>query len=136
MVRKYFSDREIKVLSRNVFILKISKSSITYSDEFKKIFIGDYLNGKLPRIIFEENGFDSEVLGKQRIRSAAKRWKSDYKNGGYPGLKDTRKTKSGRPLKRLLTSSEKIERMKAKIILLEAENELLKKLKMMERGGF
>lgn len=31
-------------------------------------------NGKLPRQIFEENGFDVEVLGIVRVNRAANRW--------------------------------------------------------------
>ncbi len=42
-------------------------------------------------------------------------------------MKDNRKNKSGRPLKRKLSDAEKLKRAEAKIKLLEAENELLKK---------
>jgi len=136
MSRSYFNENQVKILKKNKYVLKVSNASITYSDEFKKLFIEEYLEGKLPRIIFEKNGFDSEMLGTKRIQTAANRWKKKYQLDGFIGLKDTRKTNSGRPLKRELSSEEKVLRMEAKIRLLEAENELLKKLKMMERGGF
>ena len=48
-------------------------------------------------------------------------------------MKDNRKNKSGRPLKRELSDAEKLERAEAKIKLLEAENELLKKNDMIQR---
>jgi transposase len=50
------------------------------------------------------------------------------------GLRDTRKENSGRPTKKELSLEEKNARLEAQIQLLRAENELLKKLDMMERG--
>lgn len=136
MSKNCFNDKQVKILAKNKYVLKVSNVSITYSDVFKKIFIEKYLDGILPRVIFEECGFDVDMLGIKRIETAADRWKRKYKDNGFVGLKDTRKTNSGRPLKRELTSEEKLKKMEAKIKLLEAENELLKKLRMMERGGF
>ena len=49
-------------------------------------------------------------------------------------IKDTRKGASGRPLEHELTDKEKLERAEAKIKLLEAENELLKKNELIEMG--
>lgn len=49
-------------------------------------------------------------------------------------IKDTRKGTSGRPLKRELSDKEKLQRAEAKIKLLEAENELLKKNELIEMG--
>lgn len=60
------------------------------------------------------------MLVTKRIQTATNIWKNN----------------SGRPLKRELSSEEKILRMEAKIRLLETKNQLLKKWKMMERGGF
>lgn len=136
MSKNCFNDKQIKILSKNKYVLKVSSVAITYSDKFKKLFMEEYINGKLPRVIFEKYGFDVDILGIKRIEAAAGRWKKKYQNDGFVGLKDTRKINSGRPLKRELTSEEKLKKMEAKIRLLEAENELLKKLRMMERGGF
>ena len=49
-------------------------------------------------------------------------------------LQDTRKFNTGRPTEKNLSIKEKYEKLHAKIKLLEAENELLKKLEMLERG--
>ena len=136
MSKKYFSEQEIIQLSKNKNVKKVSKLSVTYSDEFKKIFICEYLEGNLPLEIFSKHGFDVEVLGMDRIKSVAKRWKLKYNKSGIVGLKDERKGKSGRPLNRELSSAEQIKRLEAKIKLLEVENEFLKKLDKMERGIF
>ncbi|MDF1512145.1 IS3 family transposase, partial [Robertmurraya sp. DFI.2.37] len=62
----------------------------------------------------------------KRIEQSAYRWKKAYEKEGLMGLTDSRKSSSGRPLKRELTSSEVIERQEARIKLLEGQVELLK----------
>lgn len=130
---RVFSKEEIEVLFRNKYVKHVSAKGITYTDEFKRHFISEYEKGKLPRTIFEESGFNVDVLGKNRIESAAKRWSSAFRNEGIAGLHDTRKGNSGRPRVKELTLEEKYERLMAQNNLLKAENELLKKLDMLER---
>ena len=133
MSKKLFTEKEIKMLSKNKNTSKVSTKTITYSLEFKEKFVEEYVKGKLPRIIFEENGFDVEIIGIKRVEQSAQRWKKSYNEKGLLGLKDSRKEYSGRPKSRELTDSEKMEKMGAKIRLLEIENEFLKKLKNVRR---
>lgn len=128
-----FTDREIKTLQKNPNVQRVSRLSITYTEEFKNKFIDEYQVGKLPRQIFEENGFDADVIGIKRIEQSAYRWKKSYEKDGLIGLTDARKTASGRPLKRELSQAEIIERQEARIKLLEGQVELLKKLETTER---
>lgn len=134
MSKVIFTEPQIHKLSKNKNVLRVSSKSITYNDEFKKLFISESLKGKLPRIIFEENGFDVEVIGMSRIEQAADRWKKAYKNNGISGLKDARKQNSVLPSKRKLSDQDKLSKLEARIKFLEAENEFLKKLDMMEMG--
>ena len=135
MSKKLFSDKEVKLLSKNENVVKVSDKSITYNLEFKRKFIEEYKAGKLPRLIFEEAGFDVEILGLKRIQTAGNRWRKAFKKDGESGLKDSRKLNSGRPLERELTDSEKIKRLEAEIKYLKIENEFLKKLDEIERGN-
>ena len=128
-----FSPKEINILQKNPNVQRVSERAITYTDAFKNKFIDEYLNGKLPRQIFIENGFDVDVIGKKRIEQSAHRWKKAYEKNGLIGLTDSRKAASGRPIKRELTPSEIIERQEARIKLLEGQVELLKKLEVTER---
>lgn len=134
MPKKHFTSKEVKSLSNNPYVKSVSSKGITYTDEFKRIFVVEDEKGKLPRQIFEENGFDVEVLGIVRVHRAASRWRSAYNKSGVLGLRDTRKDNSGRPTKRELSLEEKNAKLESQIQLLRAENELLKKLDMMERG--
>jgi transposase len=134
MSKKRFSEKEIKLLSANNYVKTVSSKGITYTDEFKHIFIAEKEKGKFAREIFEEYGFDVEVLGTDRIKSASKRWKKAYKENGITGLRDTRAGNSGRSTDRELSLDEKNVRLEAQINLLKAENELLKKIRFAERG--
>ena len=127
MSNKKFTNEEINLLSKNKYVLRVNQNGITYSNEFKIHFIAEYDKGKTTRVIFEESGFNVDILGEDRIRSAGNRWRTAYKTNGITGLDDTRRTKSGRPRKRELTKDEVVAKQKAEIEYLRAEIELLKK---------
>jgi len=132
MSKVLFNEKQIKLLEKNNNIKTVSTKSITYTDDFKKEFITKIQKDIFPRKIFEEAGFDVEMLGMKRVEQSADRWKKKVKNSIF--LNDARKYSSGCTLKRELSTEEIIARLKAKNMLLEAENELLKKAEMIERG--
>ncbi|MEH7123368.1 IS3 family transposase [Bacillus sp. JJ1773] len=134
MSKKIFTEKEIKLLSTNTYVKSVSSKGITYTDEFKHIFIAEKEKGNFPREIFEECGFDTEILGMNRIESASKRWQKAYKKNGIIGLRDTRAENSGRQIERELSLEEKNARLEAEINLLKAENELLKKNSCFRKG--
>jgi transposase InsO family protein len=133
MSKQHFNKEQIEQLSKNEYVENVTEKSITYTSAFRRLFIAEDLDGKLPRNIFEDAGFDVELIGIRRINNAAYRWRSAYKEKGILGLDDKRKGNSGRPLERELTIEEKNKRLEARIKYLEAENELLKKLDARER---
>jgi transposase len=134
MSKKIFTEKEIKQLSTNPYIKSVSPKGITYTDEFKHLFIAEKVKGKFPRQIFEECGLNIEIVGIHRIASASKRWSKAFNESGISGLRDTRAENSGRPGDRELSLEEKNARLEAQINLLKAENELLKKIRFAERG--
>ena len=133
MTKRLLTKKEQELLKKNSYVKSVSEKAITYTDKFKRHFIVENDNGKLPREIFEEAGLSADLIGIERIKTAAKRWRSAYRQAGVEGLQDTRKTNSGRPSERELTLEEKIARLESKNQLLRAENELLKKLDLLER---
>lgn len=128
-----FTEEQIKVLSNNKCVSNVSSKSISYTDEFKQLFVSENENGKLPRLIFEEHGFDIDILGMERIKSSGKRWRRAYRKEGILGLIDMRKEKSGKFSDKELSTERKFERLTAQINLLKAENEILKKIDFLER---
>ena len=120
MSKKRFTEKDCEILSRNKFVIKISNKAITYSDEFKQLFIDQYMLGKTPREIFEANGFDVGLIGMSRVKQCAERWRRAYKRDGIVGLTDSRKGSSGRRLQRELTQAEVIAKQEARIKVLES----------------
>lgn len=123
----------MKQIAANVYVKSVSEKGITYTDEFKRLFITENEKGKLPRQIFVDCGFDIDIIGIDRVRSAGKRWRSGYRKDGILGLRDTREGNSGRSSNRELSLAGKYERLQAQNNFLKAEIELLKKLDMAER---
>ncbi|MGV8147272.1 MAG: HTH domain-containing protein, partial [Alkaliphilus sp.] len=100
MSKNLFSQEEISVISQNKYVKNISSKAITYTSEFRRLFIAENRSGKLPRTIFEECGFDVDIIGIERVSSSAGRWRRAYNERGVLGLDDTRIGNSGRELKR------------------------------------
>jgi len=133
MSKILFTDSQVKKLSKNKWIKNISNKGITYTDEFKYKLVKECENyKKFPQDIFKECNIDPEIVGESRIHNCAYRWRIQFSKTGE--LKDTRIENDGRPYERELSDKEKLERAEAKIKLLEAENELLKKNELIEMG--
>ena len=127
MSKKLFTSEEIELLSKNKYVKNVTDKAITYTNEFKILFIAERSKGKLHIHIFQDAGFDIDVIGNNRIWCASKRWRNSYNKSGELGLRDSRKLNSGRPLKRELTVEEIISKKDAEIAYWKAEAELLKK---------
>ncbi len=136
MSNKLFTEQEIMILKQNKYVKRVGPKSITYTDEMKHFAIAEWELGKYSTEIFEKAGFDLRIIGSVRPKKSLDRWKAAYKKSGVMGLKDTRKGKSGRPLKRELSLEEENMRLKAKNKFLEVQLELQKKLDMIERGVY
>ena len=133
MSKILFTDVQVKKLSKNKWIKNITNKGITYTNEFKYKLVKECKNyNKFPQDVFRECGIDPEIVGKKRIECSAYRWRKQINSTGE--IIDTRTTKSGNTIKRELSDKEKLERAEAKIKLLEAENELLKKNELIEMG--
>ena len=115
MSKIIFGQNEIEILRNNLNVQKVSEKSITYSDEFKRAFIEDYLKGIPSKKIFEKAGFDINMIGNKRYQQAAARWLRDYKQDGLVGLRDTRKDNLGRPTDAPLSKDTIIERQESKL---------------------
>lgn len=134
MSKILFTDKQIKSLSKNKYIKNITSRVITYEDEFKLKLVKECEDfKKFPQQVFRECGLDPDIIGIYRIQSSANRWRTQYKKIG--DIRDTRKTNTtGRPRVHEMSEREKLKRAEAKIRLLEAENELLKKNELIEMG--
>lgn len=81
MGRGGFTQSEMEILRENPYVLNVNERYISYSPQFKLLFMEEYLKGKHPTKIFREAGFDSKILGSKRIERASARWKESYESG-------------------------------------------------------
>ncbi|WP_371817610.1 HTH domain-containing protein, partial [Virgibacillus sp. MSJ-26] len=110
---------------------KVSYKAITYSEDFKVHFMMEYASGKLPTQIFQEAGFDTRMLGKQRVDEFARRMR---KMSERPeGFVDLRSQNSGRPRTKNRTSEEEIAYLKHQVALQKQQIEALKKTNFIHR---
>ena len=131
MGKNYFTPEQVEQLRKNKYVKHVSEKAITYTEEFKEVFMIEYNSGKLPSQILTEMGFNCKVLGMTRIDGISKRTR---KQSIRPeGFKDTRSTESGRPRTKDLTQEELIERQKQEIEILKAKVEFLSLLRRAER---
>ena len=96
MSKKIFTKKEITILSKNKYVKNVTYKSITYTNEFKLLFISEYNTGKVSKDIFEHAGFDINTVGLKRIDSASSRWRHKFNTKGILGLEDSRYLFSGR----------------------------------------
>ena len=127
----YFTDEQLRLLEENPYVVKASKKSITYSEEFKELYWIDYQNGMQPIEIFKKYGFDPYALGSRRRDNFTNRLKKQAAR--EDGFKDTRKDNSGRPSTKKLSLEEQIERLKHKNKVLQQENDFLKRVRFINR---
>ena len=78
MSKSELTIKEIAALKKNKYVVNVSETRITYSEEFKARFIREYLDGRKPTEIFRDAGFDVAMLGSKRIERSSARWREMY----------------------------------------------------------
>ena len=63
MTKKQFTEKEIEILSNNPYVKSVSSKGLHIQMNLRGFLLAENENGKLPREIFEECGFDIEVIG-------------------------------------------------------------------------
>ena len=133
--RVVFTEVQIERLEANPNVERVSESAITYKPEFKLKALQAYKAGQTPSEIFIRAGFDLDVIGHEKPKKSLKRWRETAGLYGEEGLAADRRGKksAGRKPAGGLSVEEELKRAQAKIKLLEAQVDLLKKLEALER---
>lgn len=115
----------------------MSNKSITYSKDFKLKAVKLYnQQGLTSTEIFRQEGFDLNLIGKDKPKDCLRRWNKVYRAKGERGLTiETRGRAGGRPKKpRDKTEADKIKRLEAEVAYLKAENDFLAELRAKRRA--
>lgn len=83
MSNNLFTEKDVKKLGKNKYVKKVFYKAIIYTNEFKEKVVFETENyRKFPRQVFEECGFDIDVIGLKRIENVAYKWRKQYKKCG------------------------------------------------------
>ncbi|WP_058309162.1 HTH domain-containing protein [Gracilibacillus massiliensis] len=127
----YFSDKQAEELRKNPYVDKVSNKAITYSDVFKQHFKNELDLGKFPTQIFREAGFDTKVVGQERIKSFSHRVRKMAEREA--GFTDLRAHHSGRVSTKERTPDEEIAYLKHQVTIQKQQIEALKKMNFIDR---
>lgn len=128
MGRGNFTKEEMEILLRNPYVSDVNEKSISYSTEFKFLFMEEYIEGKRPTQIFRDAGFDIKILGSKRIERACARWKESYESGTL-GERSAVLCKSPSPKDPEATSEKMESGKKYTIDRCRQQEEIIKKLR-------
>ncbi|MBD8028715.1 IS3 family transposase, partial [Ureibacillus sp. Re31] len=137
MSKIIFNEHQRRLLETNQNVASVSDRAIQYTAEFKIKAVKENQLGKGPAQIFNEAGFDLEIIGLKKAQSSLARWRKTYQTLGESGFLEERRGKasSGRPKAEHLSAEKKLEKAEARIRLLEAELTLPKKARRNGKAG-
>lgn len=69
MEKQKFSQEQICLLKENPYTKSVSPSQIRFTDQFKDEFWQACLEGKTPQEIFQNMGYDVQLIGEKRIQN-------------------------------------------------------------------
>ena len=127
---KEYTEKQIKELQKNPYVLKVSKHKLYYTAKFKEEFWISYQAGNSPRKILSDFGFDLSIFGQKQIDSLVQHIKKQALSGN--GFSEGENRQRRFPMKATneneLSSPQSIERMQNELLYLRQEVEFLKKI--------
>lgn len=123
-----FSDKDRKSLESNPLVKSVGPNQVQFTTKFKIKALKFHNDGLRPSDIFLKLGVDPNLFLKDYPKKCLARWKKIVEKHGEEGLKEERRGSgaTGRPKKAELHGE---KALRARIAILEAENDFLKKLK-------
>ena len=113
-----FTEEQLKELEANENIDCVLNNQLWYTQKFKNKAIEEYAQGKTARQIFEEAGFNLQILSKR----------PDYASKMLSKWRLAKKNNIHYPKKKIKEKQSAYQKLLARNEYLEAENEFLKKL--------
>ena len=127
---KKFTQEQMEILAANPFTYKINAYRISYTLEFKNLFLARYEAGESVREIFEALGYNTDILGDSRIYCFAYKL-SKQAEAGQLLTETTPTTKQEKPVNvdyNTMPAQQSVAAMQREIAYLRQQVEFLKKL--------
>lgn len=127
--KKPFTESEQKLLKRNPYTYQVTAQEIHFTAEFKQAFWDLYRSGTSPVLVIRQLGYDTDLLGKERIRGirTAVQRQALSPEGFRTGYKPYRKRRRPESID-ALPPDQTLKRMQSEITYLRQEMEFLKNL--------
>ncbi len=125
-----FTPEQVDILAANKFTAMVEPRYIYFTLEFKNLFLSRYEQGYSSREIFEEFGYDPNILGDNRIYGFPRRLRKQLEDKGtltedFPGAKAKKILNTDY---NTLPSQQSVSAMQRELIYLRQQVEFLKKL--------
>ena len=130
MSRKKFTDEEIAQLQGSPYVIKVTKSVVNFSAEFKKKFWEAVCLGETMEEAVAKLGIDPEILGFNRIYGMKNKIWEDIQSGrGFTDITEKNKNPHYKT-----TAEQRIQQLEHQLAYKEQEIEFLKKIASLSRG--
>jgi len=136
MPAKPFTDEQVKILIENPNTEYVNTFIIRFTAECRANFIEGLKAGKHVRILFQEAGYDYDMLGKSRASTFASRMRKEAKLGRKPtaGYKERKRHPDLSDYKDM-APEEAMSHMQNEILYLHQELEFIKKIIELDNVG-
>ena len=138
MPKQKFTQQEMDIIAQNPYVVSVHPTRISYSLAFKKFALQQAKKGARSPEIFRKAGFDPEMLGKQRMYAALKKFKKEA--ASPEGLHEPRgKSKEDRLAEFAKEDYSRkhtkvaIRELQDKVVHLEQQIEFLKKIQFLDQ---
>lgn len=133
---KKFTPEQLELLAENPFTYKVDVHRISYTLEFKNLFLARYEAGEGVREIFESLGYDTKILGDSRIYCFAQKLAAKAEAGEV--LTETpASSQQERPVNvdyNTMPAQQSVAAMQREIAYLRQQVEFLKKITELDKG--
>lgn len=133
MSKKQFSDEEMAVLRQNPFTYNVTRNTLSFTREFKELFLAEYEAGNIPRQILIDHGYDPEMLGDRRIWGISQHIRKQYEKYGevHEGVSNTKPPGGSKPL----SDKDELKQLRHEVDYMKQEIEFLKKISSIRTTG-
>ena len=128
MSKKPFTSEEIIILRQNPFTYKVTNSTLSFTKEFKELFITEYNAGGIPRQILANHGYDPEILGDRRIWGISQHLRAQYEESGGNFSGCSTVSRRAKNPDKLLSEKDELKQLRQEVDYLKQEIEFLKKI--------
>ena len=129
-----FTPEQVEQLAANPFTLSVTTYRISYTLEFKNLFLSHYESGELVKDIFRQLGYDPDVLGDSRMYSFSHKLLSDVE-AGKPITEGTAHKPAEKPVNtdyNTMPAQQSVASMQRELTYLRQQVEFLKKISQLD----